>query len=283
MPKEQLRGASQSQSDVAQAGDALAESVPLLEHLREGGEQQVDDAVHQTHVDGHHDTDRALVQEGDGAHQRLSEEFAQAEVAASDNLNVGVARLLADLGCLALEQDGTEGFAEADEGDDGGDATLLSSASVRGIDIWRATYQHGQQPEDPPPVRGLRQEPACNRPDDGGNQHAQTEDTHDESTLRDGHQIRDGSTAVGQGRATKHTGNESEEQEGGRVGGQAAQRREQGEEDVADVVDEVASVDLGQGREEQGADPEADNLPWSVAPRSRRKAGMYSRRWKRRT
>lgn len=127
--------------------------------------------------------------------------------------------------------------------------------------LWK-TYQHGQQPENPPPVRGLRQKPAYNRPDDGSNQHAQTKDTHDEPTLRDGHQIRDGSSAVGQGRATKHTGDESENQEGGRVGRQAAQRREQCEENVSDVIDEVASVDLGQGREEEGADTETDNLPW---------------------
>ena len=142
------------------------------------------------------------------------------------------------------------------------------------------TYQNGQQPEDPPPVRGLGQEPACNRPDDGSNQHAQTEDTHDESTLRDRHQIRNGSTAVGQGRATKHASDESEDQERGRVGGETAHGREQCEEDVSDVVDEVSSVDLGQRREEEGADTEANNLDTLVneAHMIRLEASVYSRK-----
>ena len=65
MTRDQLRGTTQSQSDIAKTSNTLAEPVGVLEHLSKGREKQVDDTVYKTHVQRHDDTNWALVEELD--------------------------------------------------------------------------------------------------------------------------------------------------------------------------------------------------------------------------
>lgn len=160
--RKQLRSATKTQSHVAKTGDTLAESVGVLEDLRERCEQEVDDTVDQAHVQRHDDTDRTLVQELDRAADDLTEELAQRKRRLVGGLDVGVAGFFAHAGCLSLKEDGSVGFAEENKADNGGD-----------------TAQDGQQPEDPSPVCGLGEETTSDGADDGCDKHTQTEDTHD--------------------------------------------------------------------------------------------------------
>lgn len=160
--RNQLRSTTKPQSHIGKTGNTLAESVSVLEDLSERGKQEVDNAVDETHVQRHDNTDRALVEELDGAGDDLAEQLAERERGFIGGLDVRVSGFFAHLGCFALEENGGVRFAEEGEADEG-----CHSA------------QDGQQPEDPSPVRGLGEESSRNRADDGCDEHAQAENTHD--------------------------------------------------------------------------------------------------------
>lgn len=179
MPSEQLRSTTQSQANVAKTRNALAKSVSVLEHLREGCEEQVDDTVDETHVQRHDDTDGALVEELDGAANDLAHEPGEREGRCTGGLDVGVSGFFAELGGFAVEEDRAVGFTEENEADDGHDTALFGSELNTLSTKTGEAYQNGQQPEDPSPVGGLGEETSSNGTNYGSNQHAQTEDTHD--------------------------------------------------------------------------------------------------------
>lgn len=81
-----------------------------------------------------------------------------------------------------------------------------------------------------------------------------------QSTLANRNKIRNGTTAIGQRSTTKDTSKQTEDQKRSCIGRNSTKRREEGEENVSSVVDEVASVDFGEGREEERTDTEANNL-----------------------
>lgn len=70
-----------------------------------------------------------------------------------------------------------------------------------------------------------------------------------QSTLVNRNEVRNGTTTIGQRSTAKDTRNQPENQQCGRVGRESTAGREEGEEDVARVVDDVASVDFGEGGE----------------------------------
>lgn len=177
MPSKQLRSTTQSQANVAKTRNALAKSVSVLEHLREGGEEQVDDTIDETHVQRHDDTDGALVEELNGAADDLAHELGERKGGCAGSLDVGVSGFFAEFGGFAVEEDRAIGFTEENEADDGHDTALFGS-ELNTLSRKTETYQNSQQPEDPSPVGGLGEETSSNGTNYGSNQHAQTEDTH---------------------------------------------------------------------------------------------------------
>lgn len=127
MTRDQLRGTTQSQSDIAKTSNTLAEPVGVLEHLSKGREKQVDDTVYKTHVQRHDDTNGALVEELDRTGDNIFQEDRERQRGFASTVDVGVSGFLAHAGCFSFQEDGAVGFAEESEADDGCDSTLLLS------------------------------------------------------------------------------------------------------------------------------------------------------------
>lgn len=135
-----------SHTEKYQTEDTDAESVLVWEHRREGGKEKVEIAVDQCEVqrkardDGapgkhlHRPGDRAK-QDGSGAGGRLE-------------VGIGILRLV-DPGSFGAQNGRRVTLRQAEEGDDGEDAT-----------------KDHQQPEDPPPAGVLRDETPHDGPQD---------------------------------------------------------------------------------------------------------------------
>jgi len=81
-----------------------------------------------------------------------------------------------------------------------------------------------------------------------------------QSTLVNRNKIRNGTTAIGQRGTAKDTSKQTEDQKRSCIGRNSTQSREEGEENISNVVDEVASVYFGEGSEDERTDTEANDL-----------------------
>lgn len=143
------------------------------------------------------------------------------------------------------------------------------------------THKDQYDPERPTPTKVLAHEP----PDHGADDLARSQESvHRGKRKRSGHathraqkrsqakqshglpplirlvQVRNGAAADGHGRGSRTAAQEAEHEKHGRVRAQRAPHREAEVEQVAEVVDDEAAVHLGHGRDEEGADGEAQEI-----------------------
>jgi len=128
---------SDPKTDVSQTDSRLAEPISFLEDECEGCEQQIQNPVHDGHVEGHQGADwreeHELCWPCDGA----DEDFARRDVLLEFGAEGRVVGFFAQTGGFAREEDGRVGFVDGEEGGEADDGD-----------------GDGEDPEDPAPADG---------------------------------------------------------------------------------------------------------------------------------
>lgn len=106
-------------------------------------------------------------------------------------------------------------------------------------------------PHVPSPACSLCDESTANRSKDGTEENAHAIHGNRLSALRRNKEVGDDASADCQASTAAYPGQEAHANEATKVGREGAAQRESAEEDIADVEDDAAAVDFGEGREEE--------------------------------
>ena len=165
---------------------------------------------------------------------------------------VGVTGLLAETGRLALK-------------DNRGIRLLQGEESEHSDD----TSNDGDQPIHPSPTSRTNEVATSNGADSRTKQRTQGPGSHGATTHFDGHHVRNAARADGDGYSTGQTHEEAESHHHADVLAEGGADGEDGEEQVAQVVQQRAAVDLTHGGDDQGAEGEAQDVDRHDEGRSR--------------
>ena len=135
---------SNPKTNIGQSDGGLAKPIRFAEDKSERRKQEVQDAIHDSHVQRHQGTDRREEHEfrraGDGA----DEDLLWRDVLLEFGAQVGVGGFFAEARGFAREEDGRVGLVDGEEGGEGDDGDC-----------------DGQDPEDPAPSGGGGEETAA--------------------------------------------------------------------------------------------------------------------------
>ena len=154
-----------------------------------------------------------------------------------------VARLVAQAGGLLLQDDWGVRLLQGEVCEDGDDAG-----------------QDGDEPVHPAPPSGADQVAAGHGADAGAEQGTEGPGGHGSPAHLDGHHVGDAAAADGDGHGAGDAHEEAEGHHHADAVAQGGADAEDGEEDVADVVEQGAAVDLAHRRDDEGAKGEAQDV-----------------------
>ena len=220
-----------------------AEAVVAGVHKGEGGEQHVQDAVGDGDVERHEGDDGLEDEQLHGAVDGGLEGLGGRLVAGQLGAQVGVAGLLAEASRLALEQDGRVGLAQAEEGERD-----------------KAAADDDDQPKDPAPAGRLNEVATGDGTDAGAEKGAESPGRHGLAAVLHLHAVGDGAGADGDGHGSGETHEETESEEHAGVRAEGSTDGENGEEDVANVVQGRTAVHLTERSDQEGTEGEAENV-----------------------
>lgn len=175
---------------------------------------------------------------------------------------IRVARLLAQAVGLALEYDGRVGLFEEEDKGDGHDAGLETFQSCRNAvpgPGQEETYGDRDDPEDPSPANGFRDEATRDWSNDGTHQGTHGPDGHGTTPLFLNEQVCNRAAADREGYRSRDALEEAEANEHVEIAAYGAGDSEDYEEDVANVVDWEAAIDLAHWGDDDGPGGIAQN------------------------
>lgn len=226
-------------------------------------------------VDDTRDADRpavaALKDDGDGIEEEVEAAVGEGDVK-RDAKDDGGPEEKTDRACQAVEED-------APSGEHGGVRVDVAAAELWPAELLAKAFclsadehlvvslavqeDHGADneggrdegnPVNPAPADGLGDEATDDGSTRGPEHGTQHPDGHGPTALTDGEQVGDDSAANGLAGRTTQPAHEAEEDESAEGRSEGAADEPGAEEGVCGGDDDVAAVDLGQGREDQGAD-----------------------------
>ena len=214
--------------------------VLLPENRGDGREEEVEEAVDDGHVCGHEPRNQAHEEHLDGARHAVRDDAdrllrdVRLLVAGAQ---LGAVELLAQTLGLVAHQHAVVRL-------------LVEEFDAEGHD-GRGDQEH---PVDPAPAGALGDEAARDGADDGSEEGSQGEDGGGEAALVRLEQVGNDAAADGNASGASDAGKEAEDDESREVRRQGAADLPDDEEAVGAAENDAATVDLGQGREEERAD-----------------------------
>lgn len=216
-----------------QATNALAPATVDLVDDRESGEEHVESAVDDGHVDGEEQHNGLLEEQDPGTRQGGLEGLDERRAATLvvHLANVDLTSHLGQLSSTLTQQNGGVGLGDEDGAHDP-----------------EKTREGGQEAHDPAPASVHAEEATDDGAENGAEEGSGGEDGHSNTTLGGREHVGDDTTGVGERRGAKGTGEETEDDEGVGVLGTSAAGVEGREGSVGSDKEPLTTKDLTHGR-----------------------------------